>query len=74
MLLFTGDYAGFDENELTSKNGGKAQVIQELKKKHGYNKVIMVGDGMTDAEACPPADAFIGNKALELVHFCIFHS
>lgn len=21
----------------------------------------MIGDGMTDAEACPPADAFIGN-------------
>lgn len=56
-----GDYAGFDENEPTSKSGGKAIVIDELKKKHGYNKVIMIGDGMTDAEACPPADAFIGN-------------
>lgn len=58
---FIGEYADFDENELTSKSGGKSQVIQELKNKHHYSKIIMIGDGMTDAEACPPADAFIGN-------------
>lgn len=57
-----GEYAGFDENELTSKSGGKALVIQELKDKYRYNKIVMIGDGMTDAEACPPADAFIGKR------------
>ena len=60
--FIAGDYAGFDESEPTSKSGGKAQVIEQLKKKHGYNKVVMIGDGMTDAEACPPADAFTGKN------------
>lgn len=60
MNYFVGDYAGFDEKEPTSKNGGKAEVISMLKDKYGYTKLIMIGDGITDLEACPPADAFIG--------------
>ena len=28
--------------------------------RHGYNSLLMIGDGATDAEACPPADGFIG--------------
>ena len=31
-----------------------------LKKEHGYDPVVMVGDGATDLEARPPADLFIG--------------
>jgi phosphoserine phosphatase len=31
-----------------------------LKKKHGYSNVVLIGDGATDLEASPPADAFIG--------------
>jgi phosphoserine phosphatase len=26
-----------------------------LKEKHGYKRLVMVGDGATDMEACPPA-------------------
>lgn len=59
-MKFVGDYAGFDEKEPTSKNGGKAEVISMLKEKYGYSKLFMIGDGITDLEACPPADAFIG--------------
>jgi len=66
-LLFdktTGAYAGFDLNELTSDSGskkiGKAGVCGMLKKKFGYTNLVMVGDGATDMEASPPADAFIG--------------
>ncbi|XP_050421040.1 phosphoserine phosphatase isoform X2 [Adelges cooleyi] len=69
-FFMSGEYAGFDEKEPTSKNGGKAEVITLLKEKHGYSKLVMVGDGITDLEACPPADAFIGfggNKAREEV-------
>ena len=59
-----GSYAGFDINELTSDSGnkqiGKAGVCGLLKKLHGYRNLVMVGDGATDAEACPPADAFVG--------------
>jgi len=59
-FYFDGSYAGFDESEPTSQQDGKAQVIAYLKHRYGYRRVIMVGDGATDLEACPPADAFIG--------------
>ncbi|CAI2351429.1 unnamed protein product [Caenorhabditis sp. 36 PRJEB53466] len=59
-----GNYNGFDTRELTSDSGsketGKPAVISLLKKKYHYKTVVMVGDGATDAEAAPPADAFIG--------------
>lgn len=61
-LIFddSGNYASFDESELTSESGGKGKVIELLKNSFGYQNVIMVGDGMTDLESCPPADGFIG--------------
>jgi len=34
-----------------------------LKQKFGYTKLFMIGDGITDLEACPPADAFIGESS-----------
>ncbi|XP_033098667.1 phosphoserine phosphatase-like [Anneissia japonica] len=59
-FYFNGDFAGFDEDQPTSASGGKPKVVQMLKKKYGYKNLVMVGDGSTDMEACPPADAFIG--------------
>lgn len=83
-LLFddgTGDYTGFDENEPTSRSGGKRRVVEMLivstdvsfwsghmcsrllrtaQEREGYDCVIMVGDGVTDMEARPPASLFIG--------------
>lgn len=35
-------------------------MIERLKTERKVPSVVMVGDGATDAEACPPADAFIG--------------
>lgn len=55
-----GSYQGFDAAELTSRDGGKPAVIKRLKAEHGYGTVLMVGDGATDMQAKPPADAFIG--------------
>ncbi len=55
-----GGYAGFDTNEPTSADGGKPKVIKMLKDTYGYETVVMVGDGATDMQAKPPADAFIG--------------
>jgi len=61
VLLFNGDtYSGFDEDQPTSKTGGKAVVVKMLAEKHGFKRVIMIGDGATDMEARPPAVAFIG--------------
>lgn len=57
------DYAGFDESELTSDSGSKdvgKPAVMGLLKKQGYKQLVMVGDGATDLEAAPPADAFIG--------------
>lgn len=36
MVVFTGEYVGFDENEPTSETGGKKKVMETLKKKFGY--------------------------------------
>lgn len=59
-FYFTGEYAGFDETQPTSRSGGKAEVIELLKKEKGFKCVVHIGDGSTDLEASPPADAFIG--------------
>lgn len=60
QILFNedGSYAGFDEEEMTSDTGGKGRVIEYIKSKYGYKRIIMVGDGATDMEA--DADCFIG--------------
>jgi len=55
-----GDYRGFDLSQPTSDSGGKKQVCGLLKHRNGYQRLVMIGDGATDMEASPPADAFIG--------------
>ncbi|GIY60367.1 phosphoserine phosphatase [Caerostris darwini] len=57
---FNGDYAGFDEDQPTCEQDGKAQVCAYLKHRHGYQRLVMVGDGVTDLVASPPADLFVG--------------
>ena len=48
-----------DDREPTSRSGGKPAVVAELQRApHAH--VVMVGDGGTDLEAKPSADAFIG--------------
>lgn len=61
LTIFLGDFAGYDESEPTSQTGGKIKVVHQLKQKFGYTNLVMIGDGMTDLETCPPADAFIGD-------------
>lgn len=51
----------FDRNQPTARTKGKADVVAMLKSKLlPGDGVLIIGDGITDAEACPPADAFIG--------------
>lgn len=58
-VRFNGDgsYAGYDAESPLARSGGKAAVLQgwlpDLK-----GPVLMVGDGVTDLEARPPADCF----------------
>lgn len=57
-----GAYDGFDPAEFPSRSGGKAEAVAHIKQAHSFQRVVMVGDGMTDCEARAPggADAFIG--------------
>ena len=61
-ILFqeNGDYQGFDDQEPTSQDMGKPKALQQIASAKQYQKMIMVGDGATDAQAKPPASAFIG--------------
>jgi phosphoserine phosphatase len=63
MLKFgeDGAYAGFNDAEFTSRSGGKLEAVKHLKEKHGYETVVIVGDGATDLEARADggADAFV---------------
>ena len=55
-----GNYSGFDETEPTSADMGKPKALERIKKAGNYKTMVMIGDGATDAQAKPPADAFIG--------------
>ena len=62
LLLFfssNGTYAGFDETAPTSADGGKPEVVRRLRERKHF-PIVMIGDGVTDMQAKPPADAFIG--------------
>jgi phosphoserine phosphatase len=57
----TGLYAGFDASEPTSRDMGKPAALKTiLERNPTYRIVVMVGDGATDAQAKPPATAFVG--------------
>ncbi|KAF6261422.1 HAD-like domain-containing protein [Scenedesmus sp. NREL 46B-D3] len=57
-----GSYSGFDAEEFTSRSGGKAEAVRDIKSKYSYKRIVMVGDGATDMEARQPdaANIFIG--------------
>jgi phosphoserine phosphatase len=61
-LLFDndGNYVGFDPEEPTSRDMGKRRALEMIQKNNNYQTMVMIGDGATDAQAKPPADAFIG--------------
>ncbi|KAJ1696762.1 hypothetical protein LUZ63_005274 [Rhynchospora breviuscula] len=62
-LLFgdSGEFLGFDASEPTSRSGGKASAVQQIREAHQYKTLVMIGDGATDLEARKPggADLFI---------------
>lgn len=55
-----GNYAGFDADYPTTRNGGKPEVIQRLRAEYGAGTVVMVGDGVSDLETQPLVERFIG--------------
>jgi phosphoserine phosphatase len=55
-----GNYLDFDPNEPTSRDMGKPKALEMIESQKHYHNMVMVGDGATDAQAKPPAKAFIG--------------
>ncbi|XP_019710005.1 phosphoserine phosphatase, chloroplastic isoform X2 [Elaeis guineensis] len=67
QLLFgsSGEFLGFDTTEPTSRSGGKATAVQQIRKAHGYKKLVMIGDGATDLEdglKCKFMESFFNRK------------
>jgi phosphoserine phosphatase len=63
-LFFNGDgsYRDYDRDYPTTRSGGKPEVVRQLKKewlKSGAT-VVMVGDGVSDLEAKPEVNLFVG--------------
>lgn len=61
-----GDYRDFDANEPTSQDMGKPKALEMIQQAKGYKKMVMIGDGATDAQAKPPATSFIGFGGVEV--------
>lgn len=55
-----GNYAGYGIDYPTTRNGGKPEIIRSWKQAMLPERVIMVGDGISDLEARSEADCFIG--------------
>jgi len=57
-----GRISGFDTANPLSDNGGKAEVLSQLRNAFKPDSVVMVGDGITDLEAAESgaADRFVG--------------
>ncbi|XP_027156042.1 phosphoserine phosphatase, chloroplastic-like isoform X2 [Coffea eugenioides] len=70
QLLFgsAGEFLGFDTDEPTSRSGGKAIAVQQIRKANGYKSLVMIGDGATDLVARKPggADLFICYAGVQL--------
>jgi len=55
-----GFYISFDNSYPTTYNGGKPEIIRQLKSEFSPEQIIMVGDGVSDLETQSEVDSFIG--------------
>lgn len=55
-----GEFAGFDDKFPTTRSGGKPVVVAGLKQELKPARTVMVGDGVSDLEAKPVVDLFVG--------------
>lgn len=55
-----GQYAGFESDHPTTRNGGKAEIAVRLRAGFEAERVVMVGDGVSDLETADVVDRFIG--------------
>jgi len=55
-----GSYAGYDSAFPSTRSGGKVQIIERLRAELRPERVVMVGDGVSDLETRPAVDLFVG--------------
>jgi phosphoserine phosphatase len=55
-----GEYQSFDQQYPTTRNGGKSEVAVAMRERDGYNRVVVVGDGVSDLETKAVVDLFVG--------------
>lgn len=60
LLDDNGSYIKFDNTYPTTYNGGKPEIIKQLKEQYNATHTIMVGDGVSDLETKSDVDQFIG--------------
>ncbi len=56
----SGNYSGYGEDYPTTRNLGKNEIIRQWKNARIPERVIMVGDGISDLETKPEVDLMIG--------------
>ncbi|HEY5078772.1 MAG TPA: HAD-IB family phosphatase [Opitutaceae bacterium] len=54
-----GSYLGYDTEFPSTRTGGKREIIGMLRQELRPEKVVMVGDGVSDLETAPAVDLFI---------------
>jgi phosphoserine phosphatase len=55
-----GSYKGFDSEFPSTRSGGKVEIVTKLRRELSPEKVVMVGDGVSDLETLPVVDLFVG--------------
>jgi phosphoserine phosphatase len=55
-----GSYTGFDGTFPATRSGGKPLVVRALKAQFSPEKVVAIGDGVSDLETKPEVDLFVG--------------
>jgi phosphoserine phosphatase len=55
-----GSFKGYAKDYPSTRTGGKREVIAGLRAEFGPERVVMVGDGVSDLETAPEVDLFVG--------------
>ena len=55
-----GSYVGFDESFPATRSGGKPIIARALKREFAAERIVTVGDGVSDLETKPEVDLFVG--------------
>ncbi|MEA5593508.1 HAD-IB family phosphatase [Rivularia sp. UHCC 0363] len=55
-----GSYRDFDRNYPSTRSGGKPEVVKSLRDQYSPDKIVAIGDGVSDLESKSVVDMFIG--------------